>query len=63
MNAFMLHAVDPAGQALWRGAGTELTPAGEQDLCPTDEESREDLVNAASTVAGTGSGVEPLGAG
>lgn len=58
MNEFMLHVVDPAGQAFWRGAGTELTLAGERDLSPTDEAGWEDLVTAASTVAEAGNALQ-----
>jgi hypothetical protein len=58
MNEFMLHVVDPAGQAFWRGAGTELTLEGERDLSPTDEAGWEDLVTAASTVAEAGNALQ-----
>ena len=58
MNEFMLHVVDPAGQAFWRGAGVELTDSGEKDLSPTDEAGWEALVTAASTVAEAGNALQ-----
>jgi hypothetical protein len=61
MNEFMLHVVDPAAQAYWRGAGIELTEAGEKDLSPVDEAGWEALVTAASTVAEAGNALQLQG--
>ena len=58
MSEFMLHVVDPAGQAFWRGAGTELSLEGEKDLSPTTDAGWEDLVTAASTVAEAGNALQ-----
>ena len=61
MNEFMLHVVDPAAQVFWRGAGVELTEAGEKDLSPVDEAGWEALVTAASTVAEAGNALQLQG--
>ncbi len=58
MSEFMAHVVDPAAQAYWKGAGVELTEAGETDLSPKDEEGWEALVTAASTVAEAGNALQ-----
>jgi len=58
MSEFMAHVVDPAAQAYWKGAGIELTEAGETDLSPKDEEGWEALVTAASTVAEAGNALQ-----
>ena len=58
MSEFMAHVVDPAAQAYWKGAGVELTDAGETDLSPKDEEGWEALVTAASTVAEAGNALQ-----
>ena len=58
MSEFMAHVVDPAAQAYWKGAGVELTDAGETDLSPRDEEGWEALVTAASTVAEAGNALQ-----
>lgn len=50
----MIHVIDPAAFAFWRGSGKELTEAGERDLSPTTPEGWKMVEDGASTVAEAG---------
>ncbi|MCR5881164.1 hypothetical protein [Phenylobacterium sp. J367] len=50
----MIHVVDPAAFAFWRGSGTEVTEEGERDLSPTTPEGWKVVEDGASTVAEAG---------
>jgi hypothetical protein len=54
MQELMVHVVDPAAFAFWRGSGYVLTEAGEQDLAPTTEEGWKAVEDGAATVAEAG---------
>lgn len=54
MIELMAHVVDPAAFQLWRGAGTEVTEAGERDLSPTTEEGWKVVEDGAATLAEAG---------
>lgn len=54
MNELMGHVVDPASFAYWRGAGTEVTEAGERDLSPTTPEGWKVVEDGAATLIEAG---------
>jgi hypothetical protein len=54
MAELMHHVIDPAAFMLWRGAGTEVTEAGERDLSPTTEEGWKTVEDGAAMVAEAG---------
>lgn len=54
MQELMIHVVDPAAFAFWRGSGWEITEAGERDLSPTTEEEWKVVEDGAATVAEAG---------
>jgi hypothetical protein len=54
MVELMVHVVDPAAFAFWRGSGWEITEKGERDLSPTTEEGWKTLEDGAATVAEAG---------
>lgn len=54
MQELMIHVVDPAAFAFWRGSGFELTEEGERDLAPTTDEGWKVVEDGAATVAEAG---------
>ncbi|MGA0605291.1 hypothetical protein ACO2Q0_04755 [Phenylobacterium sp. VNQ135] len=54
MQELMVHVVDPAAFAFWRGSGFELTEEGERDLAPTTDEGWKVVEDGAATVAEAG---------
>ena len=54
MQELMIHVIDPAAFAFWRGSGFELTEEGERDLSPTTEEGWKVVEDGAATVAEAG---------
>ncbi|HEY8572240.1 hypothetical protein [Phenylobacterium sp.] len=54
MAELMAHVVDPGAFMVWRGAGTEVTEAGERDLSPTTEEGWKVVEDGAVIVAEAG---------
>lgn len=54
MAELMLHVIDPAAFAFWRGSGTEVTEEGERDLSPTTPEGWKVVEDGAATVAEAG---------
>jgi hypothetical protein len=54
MQELMVHVVDPAAFAFWRGSGYDITEAGERDLSPTTDEGWKVVEDGAATVAEAG---------
>ena len=54
MLELMVHVVDPASFAFWRGSGFETTEEGERDLSPTTDEAWKVVEDGAATVAEAG---------
>ncbi len=54
MQELMVHVVDPAAFAFWRGSGYDITEDGERDLSPTTEEGWKVVEDGAATVAEAG---------
>jgi hypothetical protein len=54
MAELMIHVIDPAAFAFWRGSGTEYTEQGERDLSPTTPEGWKTVEDGAATVAEAG---------
>jgi hypothetical protein len=54
MLELMIHVVDPASFAFWRGSGSEITDQGERDLSPTTDEAWKAVEDGAATVAEAG---------
>lgn len=54
MQELMVHVVDPAAFAFWRGSGYDITAEGERDLSPTTDEGWKVVEDGAATVAEAG---------
>lgn len=54
MQELMVHVVDPAAFAFWRGSGYDITEEGERDLSPTTEEGWKVVEDGAAMVAEAG---------
>jgi len=54
MQELMVHVVDPAAFAFWRGSGYDITEEGERDLSPTTPEGWKVVEDGAATVAEAG---------